>query len=207
MKIALLNGCRVNGCFELGEGTYEQLNTPHYSTNVSLLPIPPTVQDWRAQHRTARKRAAHATRRGYWFDSIDRSQHADAIHEINTSAPERQGRPMSAGYLERQTFERLPDYPCDHHAIRTYGVIDADGTLVAYTVIHRVGELALVSQILGHADHLEREIMYLLMQGVVAAQARLGGVLYYNRHDGGTPGLVFYKERVGFAAGNVEWAL
>ena len=68
------------------------------------------------------------------------------------------------------------------------GVWDTDGRdLVAYLVMIRAGELALVSQILGHFDHLENEIMYLLFQHalereiaadpeclVVVQQARLG---------------------------------
>jgi hypothetical protein len=33
------------------------------------------------------------------------------------------------------------------------------------------------------------------------------GVFFYNRHDSGTDGLVFYKERIGLRKGVVEWTL
>ena len=79
--------------------------------------------------------------------------------------------------------------------------------LVAYLWLYRAGELALVSQILGHADHLENEVMYLLMQGVVAAESAVDhdGVFLYNRHDSGQDGLRFFKERCGFEPMQVEW--
>ena len=64
-----------------------------------------------------------------------------------------------------------------------------------------------IDLILGHGDHLANDVMYLLFAGMVEDQAGNGGVLYYNRHDSGTEGLVYYKERVGFAAGDVEWVL
>jgi hypothetical protein len=79
--------------------------------------------------------------------------------------------------------------------------------LRAYLTTYRVGELVLVSMILGHGEHLEHEIMYLLAEGLIDRQSNRPGVLFYNRHDSGTEGLRFYKERIGFAAGDVEWRL
>jgi hypothetical protein len=185
-----------------------QLDTPNYSRGVALLPVPDTLGEWRDQHRTARKRTDRAQRLGYRFDTIDRSQHNDAIHEINLSLPERQGRPMSAGYLKRHNHGKLPHYHCDRHRVETYGVLDYVGTLRAYLSMYRVGDLVLVSMILGHGQFLNDGIMYLLFQGTVAAQAGQGGSFYYNRYDSGREnGLVFYKERLGFSPGDVEWVL
>jgi hypothetical protein len=100
----------------------------------------------------------------------------------------------------------LPKSSCARHEIATYGVHDRDDVLVAYSTIYRMGDLALVSQILGHADHLENEIMYLLVQGIVGAEAPYGGYLVYNRYDSGTDGLRFFKDRCGFQRTDVEWA-
>jgi hypothetical protein len=201
--IHLETGCDHTVCAELAWPLLRQLS--HGYDVCSVMPLLP-VDVWRDTHRTARKRADRAERRGYTFSSIRRHERVDEIHAINTSAPERQGRPMTASYLERPSDSPLPDYPCPRHRITTYGVKAADGTLVAYLSLYRVGQLALVSQILGHADHLENEVMYLLWEGLVEAEsADLDGYLVYNRHDSGTDGLRFFKERVGLAPIEVRW--
>ena len=170
------------------------------------MPIPADVADWRDAHRTARKRADRCARRGYRFVIVARHERADELWAINLSAPVRQKRPMSARYLARPSETPLPDYPCARHAVRTYGVEDAEGTLVAYLWLYRAGGLALVSQILGHADHLEREVMWLLWQGMVDAEScDPDGFVVYNRHDSGTTGLRWFKEHVGLEPVEVEW--
>lgn len=168
--------------------------------------VPDTLQDWQAEHRTARKRAWRAQRLGYEFAEVDMSLYSDDRHAINTSLPERQGRPMADGYLVHRQIGRLPDYPCDRHRIHTFGVLHGD-TLVAYMTLYRVGDLALVSMILGHGDHLANDIMYLLFAGMVEHQAGMGGHLYYNTWRSGTDGLRFYKQRVGFREADIEWSL
>ena len=205
LGIALELDCRSDVCRQFGRPLYEQMASGRYDV-CSVLPIPESVEDWRAQHRTARKRADRCERRGYTFGLIDRHLFSDDIHAINTSSPVRQGRPMSSGYFERTEFGPLPAYPCVRHAVRTYGVLSSD-SLVAYLWLYRAGELGLVSQILGHADHLENEVMYLLMQGVVGSESELDpqGVLVYNRWDSGQDGLRFFKERCGFEPMTVDW--
>jgi hypothetical protein len=71
----------------------------------------------------------------------------------------------------------------------------------------RQGDLALVSQILGHADHLEREVMWLLFEHALEREIKSDqdGFVVYNRHDSGTDGLRWWKERVGFREARVEW--
>jgi hypothetical protein len=65
----------------------------------------------------------------------------------------------------------------------------------------------MVSMILGHGDHLNDGIMFLLFQGVVEHQAGLGGSFFYNRADSGGEGLRWFKARLGFEAADIEWAL
>lgn len=185
---------------------HRKLDTPNYTRGVSLMLVPDSLEEWRAEHRTARKRADRAQRLGYGFGTIDRSQRNDQIHAINTSLTERQGRPMSDGYLKPVQFGALPDYPCDRHRVHTYGVVK-DDVLYAYLNLYRVGELALVSMILGHGDHLKNDVMWLLFAGLVSEQAGLGGWFYYNRHDSGTDGLRYYKEHQGFREMDLEWVL
>ena len=204
--ICLEAACQEQACADLAFRFNRELGVPKYSEGASILPLPESLQAWRDEHRTARKRADRAERLGYRFEEIDRSQHNDDIYEIHTSLPRRQGRPMTSGYLKRHLYGRLPDYPCDRHNVRTYGVLK-DETLVAYVALYRVGELGLVSMIIGHGDHLRNDVMYLLALGTIRDQIPHGGYLYYNRHDSGTEGLVYYKERNGFRAGNIQWIL
>jgi hypothetical protein len=203
VAISLEVDCAVSPlCSDIAGGLLLQLNRGY--EHCSVLRIPEQLEDWRADHRTARKRADRSARLGYCFERIERHLHSDEIFAINTSADERQGRPMSEPYRRRPTPAPLPDYPCARHCVRTYGVLRRDH-LCAYMWLYRAGELALVSSILGHADMLEDDVMFLLFQGVVANEAGSDGFFVYNRHDSGSDGLRFFKERLGFAARPVKW--
>jgi len=206
LAVALETVCAWDICRQFARPLYEQMSSGRYD-RVSLLPIPSDVNEWRAEHRTARKRADRCERRGYWFAQIARHEHTDALNAINQSATHRQGRPMSNGYLEDQEFSPLPVYPCSRHAIRDYGVLSPDDELVAYLWLYRCGDLALVSQILGHADHLQAEIMWLLWQGMLWREGCFDqdGMVIYNRHDSGGIGLRWWKEHVGLKETAVEW--
>lgn len=202
VRVSLGLGC----CANVDEGLFAQMSGGAYQ-ECSVMPIPASLEQWRSEHKTARKRADRAYARGYVADVLPRERYADDIHAINTSASHRQGRPMSDGYRHRSEFSPLPDYPCPRHAVRTTGVWDEDGTLVAYLVMLRSGDLALVSQILGHAAHLDNEVMWLLFEHALRREitADPNGVCVYNRHDSGTKGLQWWKERVGFREATVEW--
>lgn len=206
LTVSLEAGCDFASCAELAHPLQNQLANG-YTWPASVMTLPDTIEEWEAEHRTARKRANACEKAGYTFGEINREDWADDVFEINTSAETRQGRPMSDGYLARPEFSRLPAYPCSRHAIRTYGVLDVDFRLRAYTWVYRVGELVMFSSILGHAKHLDRHVMYLLVRGALAREIEAGpGVAFYNRHDSGTAGLVFFKERLGFRPERVEWA-
>lgn len=205
VAISLETACDYPECAEFAFPLYKQLRDGNYD-RCSVMSILASISEWRDEHRTARKRADRCERRGYTFTKIERHARVDEIHAINTSMPERQGRPMSQGYRERPTETPLPTYLCPRHRVSTYGVEDADGVLVAYLWLYRAGQLALVSQILGHARHLENEVMYLLWRGMVEAEsADADGFVVYNRWDSGQDGLRFYKERVGLAETEVRW--
>lgn len=203
--ISLGAGCDYAECAGFAVPLHRQLSTGY--DECSVLPVPPSVDEWREGHRTARKRANHSARLGYRFTPIAREEYDEDIFAINTSKDARQGRPMSRGYRERNHYLPLPEYPCPLHAIRTYGVLDDRGSLVAYLWLYRAGELALVSSILGHGDHLANDVMYLLFQGVVEHEAPLGGSFVYNRADSGTDGLRYFKSKLGFTPMEVEWTL
>ena len=187
---------------------FDQLNVPRYSVGASVMAVPDSLEEWQAEHRTARKRAWRAERLGYTFGEVDYSQHSDDIFVINTSLSERQGRPMKDGYTtnHRRAPLSVDQIRCPLHRTYTYGV-KTRSKLVAYLTLHRAGDLAMVSMILGHGAHLANDIMYLLAAGTIDRQAGNGGFFYYNRHDSGTDGLVYFKERIGFHAADLEWNL
>jgi hypothetical protein len=195
--------CAEPICTQFAWPLFDQLREGDYD-ECAVLPLTGS-HDWRGSHRTARKRADRALRRGYVCGLVERHTRSQDVLAINLSASHRQGRPMSDGYRQPPTTTPLPDYPCPRHGVHTYGVF-LEEALVAYCWIYRAGDLALVSQILGHAAHLENEIMYLLVQGVVAAESKQGGFLVYNRWDSGTEGLRFFKQRCGFQPTMVEWS-
>jgi len=195
--------CDYEACTALAGPLYTQLSSGKYDL-CSVLPIDQTLEEWRDDHRTARKRADQCERRGYRFAEIKRHKHVEDIFAINTSADERQGRPMSEAYRQRPNLPPLPDYTCRRHRISTYGVLKED-TLFSYLWLYRCGELALVSSILGHADHLDDFIMWLLVQGTIDRESACGGSMVYNRHDSGTDGLRWFKERLGFREREVRW--
>lgn len=201
--ISLEVGCDGSPlCGEFAGQLYLQLS--HGYEMCSVTPVPESLELWRSCHRTARKRADRCERLGYRFEHIHRHMHTDGVFSVNTSMTERQGRRMTASYWERPSSEPLPHYACSRHCIRTYGVLKGD-SLVAYLWLYRSGDLALVSSILGHADHLDNGVMYLLFQGAVEHEAGCEGSFVYNRHDSGGDGLRFYKERVGLLPTRVEW--
>lgn len=183
---------------------YKQLSSGKYDV-CSVLPVPERIEHWRAGSRTARKRANRASNLGYQFRPVLRHEHVDEIHRINTSLAERQGKPMSEGYAQRPSSAPDPEWPCERHGVHPYGVLDDRCRLRAYLWVYRSGELALVSQILGHGAHLRNDIMWLLWQGMLEAELELGGYVVYNRHDSGTDGLRYYKEKVGLRACRVDW--
>ena len=204
IAISLEVGCSQR-CDAISGPLLLQLQRGRYE-RCSVLEIPETVIDWAQEHRTARRRAKRAGDRGYHWAPLQRENHADEIHAVNTSTPERQGRTMDAPYWERTEFSPLPEYTCERHAIRVTGIWSEAQELVGYIVVYRCGDLALVSQILGHARHLENEIMYLLFAGALTRETLAGpGMVVYNRHDSGTDGLRFFKERLGFEEAPVSW--
>ena len=189
-------------CVALGHPLFEQLKDGYRLCSVQHVPI--FTDSWRDEHRNARKRADRCQRRGYVFSQYRRERYSDDLYEINTSKEERQGRRMSAGYWDRPSGSALPTYECPFHCIIDYGVFLKE-KLVAYLVLIRSGELRLVSQILGHGDHLQNEVMFLLFQEVVRSEVPFGGQLVYNLHNSGTKGLQEFKERLGFTGMVVDW--
>jgi hypothetical protein len=201
--ISLGLGHEDQECKDFAAPLFLQLSRGRYDL-CSVMQMPESTNDWRREHRTARKRADRAARLGYFAERVSREKFCDDLHAINTSLDERQGREMTAAYRQPVSLGPLPAYRCGRHAIHTYGVL-LGSRLVAYLWLYRAGDLALVSSILGHGDHLANDVMYLLFEAMLDDQAASGGQIVYNRHDSGTGGLRYFKERLGFTEQKVAW--
>jgi hypothetical protein len=196
--------CIYQNCTDFALPLFEQLSSGKYD-ECAVMPLPASREAWESEHRTARKRAWRAEHYGYFAARINRSEFEDDIYAINTSREVRQGRQMTDGY---RTPPAYPDdkYPCLLHGVHAYGVLDGHSTLVAYLWMYRAGDLALVSQVLGHGAHEDFGIMHLLFREALVAESAIGpGVCVYNRWDSGLDGLRQLKGWIGFEPTPVEW--
>jgi hypothetical protein len=90
---------------------------------------------------------------------------AEAIHAIIHSSTERQGRAIAPMFDQRPADHAFPDYDlCDDPNYRDIctGVFAPNGSLAAYLLGKRVGDHVQYDEIMGHADHLAHDVMYLL---------------------------------------------
>lgn len=145
--------------------------------------------------------ARRASARGYRTTTIDRNAHIDAIHAINVSLEERQGRPMDAKYQHKQTaFDTLANFSY-------YGVFDRAGKLVAYANIGRYGNFSAFSQLLGYRNN--DGIMHLLVTDIVAQLIDQGQVDYvmYDTLFGAMPGMRQFKTVLGFRPYRARFSL
>jgi hypothetical protein len=135
------------------------------------------------------------------FAEIERNDHVEAIHAINTSVEQRQGRPMDSAYLhKRERFERLANF-------RYYGVLDADGRLVAYANLGMYGNFGAFSQLIGHRNN--DGVMHLLVTETVCRLIDEGQLDYvmYDTFFGAQPGLRQFKTIHGFQPYRAKYLL
>ena len=145
--------------------------------------------------------ARRARARGYLCTEIERNDHVDAIHAINTSLGTRQGRPMDDKYLDKVArYERQPHF--DY-----YGVLNDEGRLVAYANIGCYGNFSAFSQLIGLRNN--DGIMHLLVVDIIARLIERQRVRYvmYDTFFGAQAGLQHFKRIVGFEPYRVKYSL
>jgi hypothetical protein len=175
---------------------------------VALVDLPPTFAEYLAggSMEYLRRQRRRAEKAGFRYTSVLAEPHVDEIMEINRSAPERQGRTMSSSYLD-------PDKVAGSFAspARISAVFDAEGRLRAYADVPNIGDAFVYSRLLGHADDLDKGIMYLLVSEVIRdrIEARSAGAgprwAMYDTYWGASGGLAWFKERLGFRPYTVDW--
>ena len=206
---------RISGD-DTSKGIFRSLTQPHpryrFIQNkrwgVALLPLPDTFNEYikgkdKQYLRRKRKRALDL---GFNFTSINPLEHISEVLSINTSVPVRQGMPMDPSYL---SIEHLKNF--FEHKPKIYGVFDSKGVLKAYADTPIAGEVFLFSRLLGDYEELDKGIMYLLISGVIqemiGCKNQYGAPLWamYDTFFGASPGLRYFKERLGFRPYKVRW--
>jgi hypothetical protein len=145
--------------------------------------------------------AKRARARGYRFLEIDRNLFIDDIHRINISLPFRQGQRMAESYqLRVSRFTDLENY-------RYYGVIDANGKLMAYCDVGFFGNFALLSRLLGYRNN--DGIMHFLIAEIVVTLMRERAVRFvmYDMFFGASSGLRKFKTMLGFKPYRVTYSI
>ena len=145
--------------------------------------------------------ARRARSRGYTLSEIDRNDHVDAIHDINNSVEQRQGRAMDPKYQEKQLqFDRLANF-------RYYGVFDAEGKLMAYASIGFYGNFYSFSQLIGYRNN--DGIMHLLVTDITGRliDERKASYLMYDTFFGALPGMQQFKTILGFQPFSARYSL
>jgi hypothetical protein len=169
----------------------------------SLLPLDDfdDVDEYLADRRYARRRVRRASKLGYTiapFDVEDRQSELLAIHK---SLPERQGQPIRAAYLESEVV-RDPNLN-----LESIGVFH-DDVLVAYSELMYAGEVVTMNRVMGHGDHLDQGVMFLLMAGIVEHVKKNRPEIRYVFYDmffGAADGLRYFKTQLGFHPHYVRW--
>jgi hypothetical protein len=196
---------------EREDEVYRRFRAPHprykivasKAVGAALLPLDDItdVDGYLAGLRTARKRVRRAERLGYTFGEFDPDERRDELMAIHASLPERQGRPIDADYLDpKAEHERGPD-------VDWVGVL-RDDVLVAYCRLNYAGDVAGVGRIMGHGDHLDNGVMFLLTAGIVGhlkATRPEARYLLYDTFFGAPEGLRAFKTWLGFRPYYVRW--
>lgn len=145
--------------------------------------------------------AKRAKARGYWVAPINRNEHVDAIHRINTSAESRQGRPMDEAYIVKETA--FYDFP----HIDYLGVMDQAGQLMGYCNVANLGNFVATEKLIGIKNG--DGFMYLLLTEIVCRLIKEKKVSYlmYDTYLGAQPGLRNFKRKLGFAPYRARYSL
>lgn len=177
---------------------------------VAILQIPDSIEDYlkgkvKQALRTNRSRCI---KEGYYFKTFSSNEHISEITDINMSSSVRQGRQMSESYKNRDEVKKwILDKP------NLYGVFDKNKNLKAYAYVHTIGDVCIISRLLGHDDSLKDGVMYLLISEIVQdfteKRKSLGYPKYmmYDTFFGANSGLKYFKERLGFIPFKIKWRL
>lgn len=129
------------------------------------------------------------------------NSHLDDIHEIRTSKPSRQGRPMHEAYFKYPSKEGVTN-KCQYHNRHFHGII-SEGKIVGYIISCRMGDIAKTITIIGHGDYLKYGMMHKLLHEVISFY---GLPFVYGNWNSGVDGLRMFKYHNGFRPAQITVA-
>jgi hypothetical protein len=181
---------------------------PRKSLGAAMINLQESYADYRQSklRALAKRKLKSAKQRKYSYTKIDAISAIDQIMEINESRPERGGRPMPPLYFSRSEFEIIVRDIGNAHVVKCPA-----GKVVAYALVPNIGDLWTLDYVLGHGDHLNSGIMYLLMGHVIEEKfelARTAGNpkwIMYDTWLGANAGLRQFKAVLGFSPYWVRW--
>jgi len=181
---------------------------PRKSLGAAMINLQGSYTDYRLSklRSIAKKNLKSAKKRKYSYAKIDAVSAIDQIMEINGSRPERSGRPMDPLYFSRSKFEVILGVIGNAHVVKCPA-----GKIVAYALVSNIGDLWNVDYVLGHGDHLNSGIMYLLMTYVIEEKFELAKTagnpkwIMYDTWLGASAGLRQFKAVLGFSPYWVRW--
>ena len=181
---------------------------PRKSLGAAMIDLQGSYADYqRSKFRALAKRKLKSAKQSkYLYTQIDAVSAIDQIMEINQSRPERGGRPMPPLYFNRSKFEMILREIGNAHVVKCPA-----GKIVAYALVPNIGDLWTLDYVLGHGDHLNSGIMYLLMANVIEEKfefAKTAGNpkwIMYDTWLGASTGLRQFKAVLGFSPHWVRW--
>jgi hypothetical protein len=181
---------------------------PRKSLGAAMINLQGSYTDYRLSklRGIAKNNLKLAMKRKYSYAKIDAVSASDEIMEINGSRRERGGRPMDPLYFSRSKFEVILGEIGNAHIVKCPA-----GKIVAYALVSNIGDLWNVDYVLGHGDHLNSGIMYLLMAHVIEEKFELAKTagnpkwIMYDTWLGATSGLRQFKAVLGFSPYWVRW--
>lgn len=163
----------------------------------AVLPTPASMEEYLAQippHHRRSVQSRKALHQGYTVRPIHPREHARAIWEVIHSSDQRQGRAIAPMFATRPPDFDFPEYVEYGHPLFDdicTGVFTPGGTLVAYLLGRRVGDHVQYDEIMGHAAHVQYNVMYLLhwgfLQQCVNAPAPPACLNYGSWYSGAQP--------------------
>ena len=173
-----------------------------------LFKVPKTKEEYEVQisgKNSVKYYSKRCSKLGYFTDYFIKNKYLDDMYEINVSSDSRQGRSMSQQYLEKVPEED------EKEAVSYFGVFTADKKLVGYIRVINTPNLYIVSQLLGHSEYQNDNIMYLILHDLIVSLIEKNKdndrevYLMYDTYFGGSSGIKLYKKRHAFKPYKVKW--
>jgi hypothetical protein len=169
------------------------------------VPCEPQAYGTGRQFRALRTNCARAREMGYDPVRLDPHSYRLARHACYQSSSVRQGRPVE---FEVWPFAGEPD----EGRMFLAGCRDRHGAIVAVGRILVSGQFAWMRNLIGHADHVDSGVMYLLMRFCIEELSsrpepdRPRWLLFDGYFDI-SPGMRYFQERVGAKPRNIRLSI